>query len=289
MTWKKKDIIQQEITIPAADGFDLSCLLYPCKNQPRGFIQINSGTGIPKEFYGNFAAYCASMGFVTVTYDYRGIGGSKPKSLRGFEADNVEWGTLDASTVLQYGIENYPDLKKIIIGHSMGGQIIGLMENNQKIDQVVMIASGTGYWKDMPDSLLKSLMPFLWYVYIPFTVKLFGFANARKIRQGENLPKGVAMRWRNWCMNKDYWERDFGDTIDPNGFYDLGVPIHSIRFTDDTIISKTATEKLLGYYRNARITQTEIDPATFGLEKINHFGFFSRKSRELWDLAINQI
>ena len=143
------------VTIEASDGFSLSANIYEPTNTPKGFIQFNSGTGIPKEFYRGFAAHCAKQGFVTVTYDYRGIGGSAPENLRGFEATNVEWGTLDASSIFDWSMKQYPDLRKTVIGHSMGGQIIGMMHNATHIDNIIMIASGTGYWKDMPEGKLK--------------------------------------------------------------------------------------------------------------------------------------
>merc|ERR1711991_229830 len=118
--------------------------------------------------------------------------------LRGFEATNYQWGELDMTAVLDWGIQHYPELEKIVIGHSMGGQLIGTMKNADKIDKTFVIASGTGYWKDMPKGNLKLLMPFLWYFYIPFTTTFYGYGAAKKINQGENLPKGVAMQWRNW-------------------------------------------------------------------------------------------
>lgn len=278
--------IDKQIKIKAKDGYELSVTLHEPTKVPIGFIQINSGTGIPQKFYRHLAKYLAEKGYITVTFDYRCIGKSKPKTLKGFEANNFQWGELDMTAVLDWGIKNYPNLEKIVIGHSMGGQLIGTMKNANKIDKTFLIASGTGFWKDMPRSNLKILMPFLWYIYIPFTTTLCGYGSAKKIKQGENLPKGVALQWRNWCINKNYWDSDFNKETNKSSFQNLTGSLKSILFLDDKIISQKANGKLLQYYSNASIEESIISPNEVGLDSIGHFGFFSSKSEKLWKLIV---
>ncbi len=277
-----RNMKERKVGILAKDGFKLEAILLEPDGKSRGTVQINSGTGIPKEFYKKFASYCADQGYVTIIYDYRGIGGSKPSKLKGFNATNTDWGTLDATAIMHWLKMNYQDQKRIVIGHSMGGQIVGLMENGYEIDEIYMIAVGTGYWKDMPKSRLKNWIPFLWYFYIPFSIGIHGYANAKKIKQGENLPKGVALEWRKWCLNESYWEPDFGKTIDRALFGKIKAPIKSITFTDDHITSSTANRKLLSYYYSAPKEHIAFAPSNEGLTKIGHFGFFSQKASHLW-------
>ena len=275
---------EKEIKINANDGYSLSAILREPIKKPVGFVQINSGTGIPQKFYRHFASYLTRKGYVTVTFDYRGIGQSKPAKLRGFEATNFQWGELDMTAVLNWGINNYPDLEKIVIGHSIGGQLIGTMKNADKIDRTVLIASGTGFWKDMPKSKLKILIPFLWHLYIPFTTAVCGYGGAKKIKQGENLPKGVALQWRNWCINDNYWESDFNSETNSSSFEKLKGKLKSISFTDDKIISEKANKGLLNYYKNVTLENERISPNEIGLKQIGHFGFFSKTSEKLWKL-----
>jgi len=173
-----------------------------------------------------------------------------------------------------------------MIGHSMGGQLIGTMKNANKIDRTIMIASGTGFWKDMPKSSLRILMPFLWYVYIPLTSFICGFGGAKKIKQGENLPKGVALQWRKWCTNENYWDNDFNDEINKNSFNQLKGKLKSISFSDDNIISAKANEKLLKYFKNVSVENKTISPNEYGLKQIGHFGFFSQKSKKVWKSVV---
>ena len=277
---------KEKIKIDALDGYKLSAVVFLPEGNPKGCIQINSGTGIPKEFYQNFAIYCAESGYAAITFDYRGIGESSPKRLRGFKATNTDWGQLDISGVFNWCNSHFPDSRKIVFGHSMGGQLIGMMNNGKKIDEIIMITAGIGYWRDMPEGFFKSMMPLLWYIYLPVNTGIFGYASAKKIRQGENLPKGVALEFRRWCINENYWEIDFGKTIDPTGFENITAPITSYIFTDDRIISERANQRLLSYYSNATITSRKISPEQFEIPKIGHFGFFSRKSAGLWKTVI---
>ncbi len=278
---------EELLTIRAADGYPLTATLREPRCSPKAFVQINSGTGIPQRFYRHFAAYLTDLGYVTVTFDYRGIGASKPTRLKNFEATTLQWGTLDMTAVLDWGLEQYPDLSKIVIGHSMGGQLIGTMRNADRIDRTVIIAAGTGFWRDMPQGMLRLFMPVLWYVYIPLTTWLCGYGAARKIRQGENLPRGVARQWRNWCVSSTYWERDFGQEFNSSTFDRLRGSLQSVSFSDDTIISDQANKKLLGYYREASINRQVIDPATVGRDRIGHLGFFRKGSDVLWGQVIN--
>ncbi len=277
------------IKISAEDGYNLSATLREPELKSKGFIQIHCGTGIPQVLYANFAKYLTSNGYTTLTFDYRGIGASKPKSLKGFEAYIREWGQKDMTGVFNWALNNYPNDKKIIIAHSMGGQMVGLMENNNKIDQLYLIASSTGYWKDMSKPY-KWILPPLWFVYIPLSIYIYGYVNAEIIKQGENLPKGVAEEWKKWCANPSYFEIEFGKSLHPLYYDQINSPIKSIQIADDPIANGITCNKLLKYYKNSEITIDKISPEEMGVSKIGHTGFFSRKFKDtLWRRLLNDI
>jgi predicted alpha/beta hydrolase len=274
--------MQQNVLIEARDGFKLSATIRRPLTEIKGVIQMNCGPGIPQKVYSNLAIYLTQYGYVTVTYDYRGIGNSKPKNLKGFEAKIEDWGILDMTSIFDWIISEFPNEKKIIIGHSMGGQLVGLMDNYQKIDKLVLIASSTGYWKDM-SSPYKWLMPPLWFLFVPLTTFIYGYANAKKIRQGENLPKGVAIQWRNWCINPNYFDEHFQKSNTSLFFDKLRIPLKSIQIKDDPIANEITSNKILKYYKIANIEIEKISPEQLGVKKIGHTGFFSRQFKDtLW-------
>ena len=275
--------MHQDILIEARDGFKLSATVRRPLGKIKAVIQLNSGTGIPQKLYANLASFLTNHGYVTITYDYRGIGQSSPPTLQGFQSTIEDWGILDMTSVFDWVIREFPSEKKILIGHSMGGQLVGLMDNYQKIDKLILIASSTGYWRDM-SAPYKWLMPPLWFLVIPLSIKFYGYANAKNLRQGENLPKGVAIQWRNWCINPTYFEDHFQQSNTRLFFDKLRIPLKSIQISDDPIANEITANKLLTYYKNAHIEVEKISPEKLGVKKIGHAGFFSRKfSDTLWE------
>ena len=65
-------------------------------------VLVNAATGVPRQFYKYFAAYLRDHGWTTVTYDYRGIGGSTPANLRGFDARMRDWALIDMPAVIDW-------------------------------------------------------------------------------------------------------------------------------------------------------------------------------------------
>src|SRR6185503_6816847 len=88
------------ISIEAADGFRLAADLF-APNDARAAVLIAPAMGVAREFYRPFAGFLAENGLASLVLDYRGIGGSAPKSLRGFKASLHEWAELDLEAALE--------------------------------------------------------------------------------------------------------------------------------------------------------------------------------------------
>ena len=279
----------ESIKIKARDGYYLSARLFsPEENDSQIIVQIHCGTGIPQKLYANLAEHLALNGIAAVTFDYRGVAESAPESLKGFHAEIADWGKEDMAGVFDWVIDNFPDHKKVIVGHSMGGQLIGLMPNHKKIDQIFMIASSTGYWRDM-NNPYKWVTFFFWYFLIPLHTRVYGYVNAMKVRQGENLPKAVALQWRTWCTDPAYFEPALEGSLSPNFFEEISMRIKAIRIEDDPLANLTTFSKILRFYKNADFDIETIVPKDYGLEKVGHTGFFSRKMRSRWDQLVEEI
>src|SRR3954467_1593181 len=73
--------IDDGLRIRALDGFELVATLYrPGRREDRETaVLINSATAVKRGYYDPFARYLAGEGLTVLTYDYRGIGGSRPR------------------------------------------------------------------------------------------------------------------------------------------------------------------------------------------------------------------
>ncbi|HEX7929022.1 MAG TPA: alpha/beta hydrolase, partial [bacterium] len=89
----------QDFTLPARDGFPLAATHFPAAG--RSVLVIHSATGVPRAYYRAFAEYAADQGMAVVTYDYRGVGGSKPAGgPRQVQATMRSWAELDANAAM---------------------------------------------------------------------------------------------------------------------------------------------------------------------------------------------
>ena len=287
------------VRFPARDNHPLVGTLFEPDEAPRATLLVNSGTGIPRRFYARFAARAAEHGFATLTYDYRGIGGSAPESLRGYEASYRHWGQLDVPAAIAWLAERHPDLPLTVIGHSTGGQQLGLADNVARVRAAVFIAVSTGYWGGMP-TLFKWFTLGMWTVYMPLATRLYGYAPSRKIGWGENLPVGVAREWGAWCLEPDYLAAYFDDggrhqppdgaPFGPVHFDEATFPIRAYGFEDDPIATRANVPPMLGLYERAEIETQWVDPKALDVSEIGHLGFFrSGLGEPLWDEALDWL
>src|SRR5687767_1550805 len=94
------------VELTASDGVTLGATLFTPVTPAglsRGTVIIHSATAVPQRYYHRFARYAAqAIGARVLTYDYRGIGKSRPRSLRGFHASLTAWARLDAAAAHKF-------------------------------------------------------------------------------------------------------------------------------------------------------------------------------------------
>lgn len=279
-----KDVAPQlgvDVQVPALDGVRLAGTFFEPKGRIRGSVLLLSGTGIPRHFYASFADHLASRGLATLTLDYRGIGESRPKRWRGFEATKQDWARKDFSGGFEWLEQRVPHGPRLVFGHSVGGQLLGLMDRPEAIDGVVTFGTSFGYWRQM-DGPYGWFVGGLWYVGIPLLTRLFGYMPASTFGLGEDLPAGVAQEWARWGRRADYFTTELGDSP---GFSSLRAPWLALYATDDAIATPANAQPMLALYPNASTRVENLEPAEHGHRSIGHLRFFSRKKSDLWPLA----
>ncbi len=279
--------IDRSLRLPAADGFRLAATLYEPGEVRYGqtgdtVVLINPATAAPRGYYDGFARFLTDRGFSVLVYDYRGMGESRPRSLRGFKARLCDWGEQDMTGMVDWAVRHLQPSKLLVVGHSVGGQIVGLAENNGKVDALLGVAAQSGYYGHWPASARLGLA-FRWYLAVPAMSLLFGYVPGR-LGIKEDLPGGVAREWAAWCRRPGFLLE--GHEERRRGFERFARPILAYSFADDGFAPRPAVESLLGLYRNASITHRHVAPGEVGAETISHFGFFKERFREtLWQEA----
>lgn len=243
-------------------------------------VVIASATGVRRRYYDAFAHCLAGSGFRVVTFDYRGVGDSCPPNLRGYRACAKQW-SEDVEAVIDWTARRYPKNELSVIGHSIGGILIGTVLNLNLISRIVLVGSQSGYWR-LYRTPQKQGWALLWYVVAPVLTWLFGYFPGRILGLGENLPAGVVREFGRWCRHPSYiagWR----PLEVQQQFSRLRVPVLAYSIDDDTTAPLPAVEALLTFYHNARIERRHVMPAEVGANHLGHFGFFRRgPSRALW-------
>lgn len=275
------------ISFRASDGFELKGHVYGDPATARAGLLIAPAMGVEQRYYADFAQWMAAQGWLVLSFDYRGMGASRPAemrgSLKGLEADIRLWAERDASAALDELDRRLGGAERPIhwLGHSLGGQILGLLPNRERVSRAITVGSGSGYWRENAAGLRRYVW-WLWYVIVPLSLPLFGYFPGRRLRKVGDLPRGVMAQWRRWCLDRDYMMGEGGAALRAQ-YAALRAPMLSLAFTDDEFMSRRNTESLHGFYAGAQPELRRIAPADVGVRRIGHFGFFRKHfEASLW-------
>lgn len=262
-----------DLQIPARDGFELAASQF---GDGDDIILISSATAVPRQFYRNFATDLADAGFCVFTYDYRGIGGSRPKSLKGFGATVTDWALNDMAGMMDWVRARNP--KRIqMVGHSMGGQVAGLLDNADAVHGMVTFSSQSGYWR-LQGAEQKAVVAFHVHVTLPLLSSVYGYVPWSKFG-AEDLPGGVAKQWSRWCRDPKYLMSD--STLPLHRFASFSAPVLAFSIDDDKWGTRTAVDAMMKNYPN--LERRHLVPREHDLKSLGHMGYFRKSARPLWD------
>jgi predicted alpha/beta hydrolase len=275
------------VSFAARDGRVLAGLLLESPGA-RAALVVNAATGFGREFYLRFAAYGAQRGYHVLVYDYRGSGASAHRPLRLEDAIMSDWGMLDMPAALDWLIARYPGLPCCTLGHSVGGQLIGCMDNANRARAHVMVAAATGYW-GRQSRPFRYLALALWLLYGPLMLAVKGYVPQGGPWSGRALPAGVFRQWRKWCLSAAPFP-ELDARLGAGHFHEVHGPVLSLNFTDDPIATEPAVRALLSSYRAAAVEQRWVQPAQAGVPHLGHHGFFAERHRSsLWRVPFDWL
>jgi len=270
----------ERLQVPSRDGTPREGTLFVGEAGLPGsgrLVLINSAMGVPARFYRHFAAALAVEGFTVVTWDYRGIGGSAPESLSGYRATPVDWATLDLPAMIDWLVASRGPERLFLVGHSVGGQIAGMIDNPEKVDGMVTLSSQSGHWR-LQGAEQKVMVLLHAYVSLPLLSHLFGYAPWSRLGLGEDLPKECALLWARWIRDRDYLLGD--ESLPLDRYQRFAAPVLAYSIDDDKWGTTEAVDAMMSAY--PEVERRHLKPAEVGLQKIGHVGFFRPESSLLW-------
>lgn len=278
----------EDITIQCDDGVTLRGHFWPSSSPTHGCVIINSATGVQASYYHRYARFLAANGFNALTYDYRGIGLSRPPELRRTRYRWGDWGEYDFNAALRVTIDR-GEGPIHVVGHSFGGVLPGLTRRTSIVQRMFTVGAQYAWWGDYASS--QRLKMFCkWHVAMPVLTALFGYFPGKRLRWLEDLPGGVAYDW-------SFRRRKFEDSYPwirrqsiVNIFNATRSQILAVTVTDDAYATPRAVLRTLNYFTGADRTVVQLRPDQFGVRRVGHFDLFhSRHHVGFWRSSLDWL
>lgn len=278
----------KELILKTIDQIPIAVKIFEPKISNGKLLLVNSATGVKQQVYFSFSNYFVEKGFTVITYDYRGIGESKPKKLSDFEASMRIWGTKDFKMVTDFIKKNYHDYEKFCLGHSVGALILGMNEDSAVFKKFIFVATQDAYIGNLPLKIaVKAVLVF--GIVLPVMTQLLGYFPANRFGLGESLPKGTAYDWKTLILHKKSTSRLFG-TIEKDFSKKLGQETLIIHAEDDPWVTMKGMESLMNKgYPNLKKTYREVKVSESDKNIIGHINFFRSYNRNLWQIVFNEL
>jgi len=272
----------EPVKIRCRDGVSLGGHFWPAGGPPAGSVIINPATGVLARYYHFYARFLSQHGFDVLTYDYRGIGLSRPARLRGCGYRWRDWGERDFDAALLFLREKTPGAPLHVVGHSIGGFLPGFSENARLVTRVLTVGAQYAYWGDYAPA--RRLRLFLkWHCAMPALTAIYGYFPGKRLGWLEDLPKGVA---NEWSFRRAALERSFPAcerNVIRARFAAVSAPVLAVAVWDDELGTVPAINRTLRYYRGAKATKVLLRPRDLGEESTGHFGLFhARHADGFW-------
>ena len=278
----------QALQLPVDAGAHVAVRRYDPAGAPRASIVIGGAMGVRQTFYEPFARWLAKQGFTVWSFDYRGSGDSLDGApLRSVKADLFDW-ARDYEAVIDTAKAALPGQPLYLLGHSLGAQLPGFLQKPEQVDGLISIAAGSGYWRENAPRLKRSVLYF-WFVLVPLATRIWGYFPGRKLRKVGDLPRGVILQWRKWCLHPRYSVGAEGE-LAARSYARVRFPVLALSMTDDELMTLAGTQSLLSFYPGAPNALERIAPADVQARRIGHFGFFREQfSQSLWPGLVERL
>ncbi|WP_073061001.1 alpha/beta hydrolase family protein [Chryseobacterium oranimense] len=277
----------EKLELITKDRVSLAVHLFRPEKSNGKLLLINSATGVKQQVYFSFARFFSEHGFTVITYDYRGIGLSKPEKMKGYRASMRIWGSEDYKTLTQYIKTEFTEYKKYCLGHSVGALILGMNEDSIMFDEFIFVGTQNAFVGNL--KLGTKVEAYLGFGIVqPLTTRLLGYFPANWFGLGESLPKNCAYDWRTLILNRKSTNKLLEKIDDYSK--KLTQKVFVIRAEDDVWLTEKGVLSLLNNtYPNLRPSYRLVKTSESEKKEIGHINFFRSYNKKLWNIILNEL
>lgn len=275
-TTASDQVSQHTLSCTAANGTVISATVHGPASMDNaiGAVVIANAIGTPGRFYEPLARWLAARGYLALTLDLQG---TEPESLRSATVSLIDWAD-DLDRLLAVFADGLAaDLPLTWIGHSLGGQLIPMIDHS-RIDSLVLVASGSGHWRF--NTSRQHAAWAMWHL-VPAITTVFGYFPGQRIAGLGDLPTPAARQWARWCLHPEYMAADV-DTI-RDRYASVTCPVTTVWMSDDEILREDSLKAIEKQLTSAQLTRVLLGPADSPRGRIGHHGFFRAHHNALWE------
>jgi len=273
------------LVVRCADGYGLRGTTFaPTGERERNATVIVCPAILVRErFYHPFAAFLAQRGFRALTIANRGQGLSLAAETRVWDHRLRHWGERDLPAMIDYAATTRPGDRLYVVGHSMGGQLVGLSDAVHRLDGIVTVAATAAWWGHWPCPTNLGILG--WYHLATALTTALPVWPTDRLGLGPAVDARLVRDWVTWGRHRDYLAGPFGLDLHMAA-YRGRLLVYS--FADDEHFGcRPAVEAIHRPYERAAVTHHHVDPRQVGVPRLGHFGYFrERVGTSLWEQTI---
>jgi predicted alpha/beta hydrolase len=274
-----------QVRVPAVDGYELAATVIRPERGADEWVIVSGAFAVAARFYSRYATALAEAGFGAVTYDYRGIGGSRPASLRGFPATMTDWAVLDMTGVTTWVNATQAPRRLFLVGHSLGGILPGLMDCGDLVDAMVTVGSENVYWRYRHSRTHRAIdLASAAWLTPPFTA-VFGYLPWSWFSRAEDVPAGAWLQMAAAIRTPGGMLDD--PTLPTERYATFRAPVLAYSIDDDPEATRPSVDAMMAAYPD--VERRHLTPTDASLDQIGHFGYFKASAQPLWAEALSWL
>ncbi|MEM7361276.1 MAG: alpha/beta fold hydrolase [Pseudomonadota bacterium] len=234
--------------------------------------------GVAARKYDTLALALSAHGFNVVIAELRGIGSSSVRASRAEDYGYHEMANIDLPAIHRQVETLFTGDNIYLLGHSLGGQMISLYlgQNPDAADGLILCASCTVYYRNWAFPGNLGLLAFTQFGGLLAT--LMGYFPGKKIGFGGQEARSVMQDWAYNARSGRYRSRQQGVDLE-TGLKQVGGPVLTINFADDTFAPEAGTDHLVGKFSPAASSarrRVRLNAEHLGVRKADHFAWLKQ-------------
>lgn len=258
-------------TIELEGGITNELSVYRTVENINTVVLVLPALGVRASYYKPLCIALAQNGLHAATIDWRGNGTSSVRP--SYEVDFGYKELIEDTVKAVFQLDKvFPQSKKIILGHSLGGQIGSLFMSRHPllVEQLFLVAACNVYYEGFIGQEKKIRRAAKW---IPTISTFFGHFPGKWFGFGGREARGVMSDWSDNALSGLYEpaREDFN--------YEKAMslctnPVTAVSLIGDIMAPKEAVANLIGKFQSGTDNEhLEASAEDFGVEGVNHFNW----------------